>query len=52
MKATTMAGMVAGSVVGIALGAGLMMVPQGRHMKKALEKGATQVQKHLHDWMR
>ena len=27
MKATTVAGMVAGSVVGLALGAGLMMVP-------------------------
>ena len=52
MKAKTMAGMVAGSVLGIALGAGLMMAPQGRHMRKALEKGATQAQKHLHDWMR
>ncbi|HML46475.1 MAG TPA: hypothetical protein PKE04_06970 [Clostridia bacterium] len=52
MKARTMAGMMVGSVVGIALGAGLMMVPQGRQMKKVLEKGATQVQRHLHDWMR
>lgn len=50
MKATTMAGMVAGSVMGVALGAGLMMMPQGKQMKRALTKGASQMQKHLNDW--
>ena len=52
MKTRTMAGMMVGSVVGIALGAGLMMAPQGRQMRKVLEKGVTQAQKHLQDWRR
>ena len=40
LKPRTVAGLMAGGALGIALGAGLMMMPQGRHVRKALERGA------------
>ena len=41
MKPRTVAGWMAGGALGIALGAGLMMMPQGRHVRRALEKSAS-----------
>ena len=37
MKATTVAGLVAGSALGLAVGAGLMMMPQGKQVRKAFD---------------
>ena len=45
MKASTIAGMVAGSAVGIAVGAGLMMMPQSKQMKKAIRHGTQSIEK-------
>ena len=38
MRISTMKGIAAGSLVGMTLGAGLMMTPQGKRMKKVLAK--------------
>lgn len=45
VKTATVAGVVAGSVLGIAVGAGVMMMPQSKNMRKALEKGASDLSK-------
>jgi hypothetical protein len=47
-----MAGMMAGGVVGIAVGAGLLMMPQGKHVKRVLEKSAAHVKHQVADWMK
>lgn len=52
MKAKTVAGLMAGSALGIALGAGLMMMPQGKQMRRALEKGASGISKSVSNWMK
>ena len=40
MKAGTLAGMMAGGALGIAVGAGIMMMPQSKQMRKAIKQGA------------
>ena len=52
MKATTMAGLMAGSALGVAVGAGLMMMPQTKQVRKAIEKGAGDLSKSVANWIR
>jgi len=52
MRTATKAGLVAGGVVGLAVGAGLLMMPQGKHVKQILEKGADAVRNNVSDWMK
>lgn len=49
MRMSTFRGMAAGSVLGLAMGAGLMMMPQGRKMKRMLDKGSAQIKKQMMD---
>ena len=49
MRMSTFRGMAAGSVLGLAMGAGLMMMPQGRKMKRMLDKGSAQIKKLMMD---
>ena len=43
MRVSTMRGMAAGGLLGLTVGAGLMMTPQGKRMKRILMKGAPQL---------
>ena len=43
MRASTKAGFVAGGLVGAAIGAGILMSPQGKQVRKAVSWGANQV---------
>ncbi|MCL1964106.1 MAG: hypothetical protein FWF69_03485 [Firmicutes bacterium] len=52
MKATTVAGLMAGSALGIAVGAGLMMMPQTKHVRRAIEKGASDLSRSVSNWIR
>lgn len=53
MRASTMKGIVAGSMLGITVGAGLMMTPQGKRMKRVLAKNGPQLAKQVADcWIR
>ncbi len=52
MKGTTMAGLMAGSALGIAVGAGLMMMPQTKQVRKAIEKGASDLSKSVSGWIK
>ena len=45
--------MAAGSVLGLAMGAGLMMMPKGRKMKRMLDKGSAQLKRQMKEmWER
>ncbi len=53
MRMSTFRGMAAGSVLGLAMGAGLMMMPQGRKMKRMLDKGSAQLKRQMKEmWER
>lgn len=52
MKARTVAGLMAGSALGIAVGAGLMMMPQTKQMRSAIKKGANELGKNMTGWMK
>ena len=52
MKAKTVAGLMAGSALGIALGAGLMMAPQAKNVRRKIEKGAGDLGKSITGWMK
>lgn len=52
MKATTVAGLMAGSALGIAVGAGLMMMPQAKNVRSKIEKGANDIGKSVAQWMK
>lgn len=53
MRVSTMRGIVAGSMLGVTLGAGLMMMPQGKKMKRVLAKGAPQLARQVADcWLK
>lgn len=43
MRVATKAGFITGGVVGLAVGAGLLMAPQGKQMRKAIVRGADQI---------
>ena len=53
MRVSTMKGMAAGSLIGLTVGAGLMMMPQGKRMKRVLAKNGPQlVQQVAECWIR
>ena len=53
MRISTMRGLAAGSLLGMTIGAGLMMTPQGKRMKRVLAKGAPQLARQVADcWIR
>lgn len=49
MRISTMKGIAAGSLLGITLGAGLMMTPQGKRMKHVLSKNGPQLARQVAD---
>lgn len=52
MKARTVAGLMAGSALGIAVGAGIMMMPQTKQMRSAIKKGASELGKNMTGWIK
>lgn len=53
MRVSTMRSIAAGSLIGLTVGAGLMMTPQGRRMKRVLEKNGPQLIRQMADcWTR
>ena len=53
MRLSTMRGVAAGSLIGLTVGAGLMMTPQGKRMKRVLSKNGPQLARQVADcWMR
>ena len=53
MRLSTMRGIAAGSLIGLTVGAGLMMTPQGKRMKRVLSKNGPQLARQVADcWMR
>ena len=53
MRVSTMKGMAAGSLIGLTVGAGLMMMPQGKRMKRVLAKTGPQLVKQVAEcWIR
>lgn len=49
MRMSTMRGMAAGGLLGLTVGAGLMMSPQGKRMKRVLAKNAPLLVRQLAD---
>jgi len=49
MRVSTMKGIAAGSLLGITVGAGLMMTPQGKRMKRVLAKNGPALAKQMVD---
>ncbi|MGN0772203.1 MAG: hypothetical protein ACI4O4_00145 [Candidatus Ventricola sp.] len=47
MRVSTMKGMAAGGLLGLTVGAGLMMMPQGKRMKRVLAKNGPQLVKQV-----
>lgn len=53
MRVSTMKGMAAGSLLGLTVGAGLMMMPQGKRMKRVLAKNGPQLVRQVAEcWMK
>ena len=53
MRMSTMRGLAAGSLMGITIGAGLMMTPQGKRMKRVLSKNGPALMRQVADcWTR
>ena len=53
MRLSTMKGMAAGGLLGLTVGAGLMMTPQGKRMKRVLSKYGSHLAKQVADcWTR
>lgn len=53
MRVSTMRGIAAGSLLGLTVGAGLMMTPQGKRMKRVISKNGPQLMKQVADcWTR
>lgn len=53
MRLTTMKGLAAGSLLGMTVGAGLMMMPQGKRMKRVLAKNGPQLIRQMAEcWMK
>ena len=53
MRLSTMKGMAAGGLLGLTVGAGLMMTPQGKRMKRVLSKNGSHKAKQVADcWTR
>lgn len=47
MRMSTFRGLAAGSVLGIAMGASMMMMPQGRKVKRMVDKGGATLRKQM-----
>lgn len=53
MRVSTMKGIAAGSLLGMTLGASLMMTPQGKRMKRVLAKNGPQLARQMADcWVK
>lgn len=53
MRVSTMKGMAAGGLLGLTVGAGLMMMPQGKRMKRVLAKNGPQLVRQVAEcWMK
>ena len=50
MRLSTMKGMAAGGLIGLTVGAGLMMTPQGKRMKRVLSKHGSHLAKQVADY--
>lgn len=49
MRISTMKGIAAGSLLGMTVGAGLMMTPQGKRMKRVLAKNGPTLARQMAD---
>ena len=49
MRVSTMKGLAAGGLLGLTVGAGLMMTPQGKRMKRILAKNGPQLVRQMAD---
>ena len=49
MRLSTMKGIAVGSLMGMTLGAGLMMTPQGKRMKRVLSKNGSHLARQVAD---
>lgn len=47
MKLSNLRSLAAGSMLGVALGAGMMMTPQGKRMKRAIGKSSAVMKKQM-----
>lgn len=47
MRMSTMKGIAAGSLIGLGIGTSVMMMPQGKKMKRILEKNGSQMIRQL-----
>lgn len=47
MRMSTMKGIAAGSLIGLSVGTGMMMMPQGKKMKRVLTKNGSQMIRQL-----
>ena len=53
MRLSTLKGLAAGGLLGLTVGAGLMMTPQGKRMKRVLSKNGSHLAKQVADcWTR
>lgn len=53
MRMSTMKGIAAGGLIGLTVGTGIMMMPQGKRMKRVLAKNGSQMMRQLADcWMK
>ena len=53
MRMSTMRGLAAGSLLGLTVGTGVMMMPQGKRMKRVLAKNGSQMVRQLAEcWMK
>ena len=53
MRMSTMKGLAAGSIIGLTVGTSMMMMPQGKRMKRVLAKNGPQMVRQLAQcWMK
>jgi len=53
VRMSTMRGLAAGSLLGLTVGTGVMMMPQGKRMKRVLAKNGSQMVRQLAEcWMK
>ena len=53
MRMSTMKGIAAGSLLGLTVGTGVMMMPQGKRMRRVLAKNGAQMVRQLAEcWVR
>lgn len=53
MRMSTVRGLAAGSLLGLTVGTGVMMMPQGKRMKRVLARNGSQMVRQLAEcWMK